>query len=198
MKNLNIFIAVLCVVLFGIGLIPAWSIDPHKLPPSAIIDKTKPGKLDTSPSGCVPTTCEQVGADRGNISDGCGKVLDCGIAKLVVATVDPPQYTGPYPKTLNFTGTITTKKKGKAYYQWSLAYQVDPMHHSCEQGGSIVFDTPGSKQVFFECVVPVNYPPNYRYMNFSAAGAAGIQVPFIVNYTKVLKPSDGNTFGPKQ
>ena len=113
MKNLNIFIAVLIMVLFGIGLIPAWSIDPQKLPPNAIIDKTKPGKFNTSPPGCVPTTCEQVGADRGNISDGCGKVLDCGIAKQVSATVDPPQYTGPYPKTLNFTGTITTKKRGK-------------------------------------------------------------------------------------
>ncbi|MFA4874617.1 MAG: hypothetical protein WC956_07930 [bacterium] len=34
------------------------------------------------PPTCIPTTCLQANATCGDISDGCGKVLNCGICKL--------------------------------------------------------------------------------------------------------------------
>jgi hypothetical protein len=198
-------IAVMGMVSLGIGLIPAWATDTQKLPSSATIDKSKPlqpttlnpvdpSKLSNHP-GCVPKTCEQAGAKCGDISDGCGKVVHCGIAQQVSVTVDPPQYTGICPKTFKFTGTITTDKKGTAKYSW--------IHHPyVYKEYEVVFNSPGSKQVFFEWSVPPNLPSGQQWLELSACSSSNVYVSakavFQVQCTKVLKPGDGLPLDPKQ
>ena len=183
-------ISVMGMVSLGSGLVPAWAIDARKLPPSATIDKSK-----VPNEGCVPKTCEQVGAKCGDISDGCGKVVHCGIAQQVSVSVDPPQYTGICPKTFKFTGTITTDKKGTARYSW--------VHHPfVYKEYEVVFNSPGSKQVFFEWSVPPNLPSGQQWLELSACSSNNVYVSakavFQVQCTKILKPGDGLPLDPKQ
>ena len=137
------------------------------------------------PWGCTPTTCEEAKATCGNISDGCGKVLDCGIAKQVSVTVDPQQYNGVCPKTFKFTATITTNKKGTASYRWSHSPYVN-------KEGEIVFNAAGSKQVFFEWAVPHSVVSDQQWLSFSACGAEPAKASFSIHCTN-LKPIGGNT-----
>jgi hypothetical protein len=186
MKKLMIFIAVLAMISFAIGVIPAWSIDPQQLPPSASINKTIPGKSNAPPP-CVPTTCEKAGAGAscGNIADGCGKTLQCGVAKYLSVTVDAPQYTGVCPKTLQFTGFITADKKGKSCYSW---IGIDTKgYENVLINGDVMFDAAGSKKVSFEYTVPYNLPVNKQYMSFAADGAQWVKIYFKVECTKYLK-----------
>jgi hypothetical protein len=191
MKNWKMIIAVLGMVSLGIGLIPAGAIDAQKLPPNAIIDKSKLPK-----PGCVPKTCEQAGAESGDISDGCGHVVHCGIAQKVSVTVDPPQYTGICPKTLKFTGTITAKKKGKVGYGWSGYNALG--YHNPLYNGTLSFEAAGSKQVFWDYTVPLNLPADKQHVEFWADGADAVTANFKVTCTKVLKPGDGVPLDPKQ
>jgi hypothetical protein len=153
--NLLIYIAMLIMVLLGSGPNQAWSIDSSKLPPSSYdrarnLEIQKMDKSMLPGSGCVPRTCEELGAYCGQISDGCGKVLDCGIAKQASATVDLPQYTGVCPKTFTFTGTITTHRKGKVCYSFYNNHSLDSHSAAGGKSGELLFDGPGTKQIFYE------------------------------------------------
>jgi hypothetical protein len=202
----RIIMAILGLFFWGTVLIPAWAADPQKLPPDAsVANKSKmvqPGaakSIDTSQipkPGCVPKTCEQVGAEVGDISDGCGHVVHCGIAQKVSITIDPPQYAGICPKTLKLTGTITAKKKGKAYYQWMGP--TAPGNFQPLKNGTLVFEAAGSKQVFLDYSVPINLPADQQRVHFSADGAEGVTTFFKVVCTKVLKPGEGVSLDPKQ
>ena len=133
---------------------------------------------------CKPTTCEEAKATCGNISDGCGKVLECGIAKKVWVTVDPQQFTGICPKTFKFTATITTDKKGTAHFLWSH----DPYVH---KEGDLVFNAAGSKQVVYEWAVPHSVPSDQQWLSFYACGVDPVKTVFSVHCTN-LKPVGGN------
>jgi hypothetical protein len=190
-------------LVFGLG--QAWPADPQKLPSGAVIDKAKPGQPDSykigDPSklpkpGCVPVTCEQVGAEVGDISDGCGKVIHCGIAQKVSVAIDPPQYAGVCPKTLKLTGTITAKKKGKAYYQWMGP--TAPGNFQPLQNGNIAFEAAGTKQVFLDYPGPINLPVDQQRVLFYADGAEGVTATFKLTCTKILKIGEGIPLDPKQ
>jgi hypothetical protein len=203
MNNFLIYIALLTMALLGSGPNPAWSIDSSKLPPASYdrVRNLEIQKMDKSKlpgSGCIPRTCEEAGAYCGQISDGCGKVLDCGIAKQASATVDLPQYTGVCPKTFKFTGTITTHKKGKVCYSFYNNYSFDAHSAAGGKSGELFFDGPGTKQVFYEWAVPIKLPPAYHYVLFSASGAPEVKVPFQMKCTQVFKPGGGTTLDPKQ
>jgi hypothetical protein len=205
MKHWKSIVAVLGMVLLGICSMPAWATDAQKLPSSAVIDKSKSVQpniykpIDQSKlpkPGCVPQTCEQAGAESGDISDGCGHVVHCGIAQKVSVTVDPPQYTGICPKTLKFTGTITAKKKGKVQYGWSGYNALG--YHNPLYNGILSFEAAGSKQVFWDYTVPLNLSADKQHVEFWADGADAVTAFFKVTCTKVLKPGEGLPLDPKQ
>jgi hypothetical protein len=197
MKRNKIIFALFVGLLLHFVVIRAWAADPGKLPPqsidkSKVVESQKLDKIKPSPvPGCTPKTCEELGAYCGSISDGCGHVVECGIAKQISVTVDPPQYTGVCPKTFKFTGTITVSKKGKVCYSFYNNYSFDGHGGTAGKSGELMFDGPGTKQVFYEWGVPINLPQNYQYVYFSASGAATVKVPFIMNCTKVFKPNEG-------
>jgi hypothetical protein len=200
MRNWKVLTAVLGVVLWTMGLIPAWPVERQKLPSSTVADQSKAyNPIDPSKSpkpGCVPTTCEKAGADSGDISDGCGHVIHCGIAQKVFVSIDPPQYAGICPKTLRLTGTIIAKRKGKAYYSWMAP--TAPGNFQPLQNGNIVFEAAGSKQVFLDYSVPVNLPIDQQRVNFYADGAEGVTASFKVICTQVFKPTEKGPLDPKQ
>jgi hypothetical protein len=202
--NRKIFLVSLGVFLIG-GSLVTWAAEQKVAPAASMMDKSKlvqPGvgkSIDPSQTpkpGCVPVTCEQVGAEVGDISDGCGHVVHCGIAQKVSVTIDPPQYSGVCPKTLKLTGTITAKKKGKAYYQWMGP--TAPGNFQPLQSGNIPFDSAGTKQVFLEYAVPVNLPVDQQRVHFYADGAEGVTATFKVTCTKVWKVGEGVPSDPRQ
>lgn len=134
------------------------------------------------PGGCVPVTCEEAGAICGNISNGCGKVLDCGIAESVTVTVDPPAYTGICPKPFTFTGTVTVKKAGTARYHWRNTPYVNVE-------GEIYFAAPGTKQVSYTWHLPPSVPSGKQYLEFGACGAEYVKIGFSAHCT-ALKPKE--------
>jgi hypothetical protein len=201
--NGKLFLASLGMVMLWLGLSMVWAAEQKAAPGVTITDKTKTvftgiGKdpLQSPKPGCVPKTCEQLGVEVGDISDGCGKVVHCGIAQKVSVTIDPPQYAGVCPKTLRLTGTITAKKKGKAYYQWMGP--TAPGNFQNLQNGNIVFESAGNKQVFLDYSVPVNLPVDQQRVHFWADGAEGVTALFKVTCTKIMKIGDGIPLDPKQ
>ena len=136
------------------------------------------------PGGCQPVTCEEAGATCGSISNGCGEVLDCGIAKSVTVTVDPPTYSGICPKPFTFTGKITVKKAGTARYHWRNTPYVNVEEE-------IYFAAPGTKQVTYTWHVSPSVPASKQFLEFGACGADYARVGFSAHCT-ALKPEETN------
>lgn len=164
---------------------------------SEIPDNLKSSNFEKPPlngGGCKPKTCEEMGGYSGSINDGCGNVVDFGVAKQASVTVDLPQYTGVCPITLKFTGTITASKEGIVCYRFFNPFSFNNGHSLIGgPSGELVFETAGTKQIIYEWQVPVNLPHDYQYILFDASGAKQVQLHFNMNCTKFLKPTGGNT-----
>jgi len=94
------------------------------------------------------------------------------------------------------TGTITAKKKGKAYYQWMGP--TAPGNFQQLQNGNITFESAGTKQVFLDYSVPVNLPVDQQRIHFWADGAEGVTAFFKVTCSKIMKVGEGSPPNPKQ
>ena len=183
MKNIKLTLLLFSGFCFLISSV-SMAIEQNKTPLQPQRNTGIPSQPGGGGGGCIPVTCEQAKAYCGNLSDGCGKVLDCGIAKNVTLTVDPPQYTGLCPKTFRFTGSITTDKKGTAQYLFSHP----PFVH---KDGLIVFNGPGTQQVVYEWSVPHSIPSDQHWLSFSACGAPSVKAVFTVKCINI-KPVGGN------
>ena len=127
---------------------------------------------------CIPTTCKKAKANCGDLSDGCGKVLHCGIAEKAVVSVTPPHYSGTCPTTFTFTASVSTSKTGTIPYTFSNHYISNGISMDFVKKGELVFTTPGTQQASADWTVPANLLQKNQYIQFNACGIETLHVPF--------------------